>query len=407
MKHVWILNHYAQTPDRSGATRHFHLAKELAAYGWKASIIAASVEMHTKKQRLNPGEAYRLEMYEGIPFLWIGTPLYTENNWRRMLNMLAYAGRVLLPWTTKTLARPDAIIGSSVHPFAALAGALLAFHFRVPFLFEVRDLWPQTLIDMGRLSPDGVTTRLMRGLEKWLYRRARYIISVLPNAYEYIVPLGIDKDKIVWIPNGVDLSAFPVPAHPAEEHDPFTLMYFGAHGRPNGLDNIILAMELLQKRKIPVRLRLIGEGGEKNSLKEMVAEKGLNNVVFEDSVPKEKIPQLAREADAFVFNILNLPLYRFGISLNKLFDYFAAAKPIIYGGAAANDPVSEARAGITVPPEDPGAMAGAVEKLLSMSPQERSDMGRNGRRYVEEKHAFGYLAGKLAQALDKAVSLKK
>src|SRR5690606_21810114 len=125
------------------------------------------------------------------------------------LNMLDYTRAALSAATLRGLERPDAVIGSSVHPLAAWAGRRLAQRFGVPFLFEVRDLWPQTLIDMGRLSPRHPAALALRRLERSLYRSAARIIVLPPAAHAYITPLGIPKERIVWIPNGVDLEGFP------------------------------------------------------------------------------------------------------------------------------------------------------------------------------------------------------
>ena len=208
MKHAWILNHYAKDPSDPGGTRHFHLAEKLRDFGWSASIIASSVDHVSGHQRLPSNVAYRLDILHGVPFLWINTPVYRGNGASRIGNMLAYSFAALRRRTTAELPRPDVIIGSSVHPFAALAGALLARRYKVPFVFEVRDLWPQTLVDMGRLRDDALVTFILRKLEKWLYHRAARTIVVLPLAWQYIVPLGVRKEHVVWIPNGVDPSLF-------------------------------------------------------------------------------------------------------------------------------------------------------------------------------------------------------
>lgn len=399
MKHVWILNHYAATPSSSGVTRTYNLAKNLPPYGWTASIIAASTDYHTREQRLNEGEVSRLEMIDDVPFLWLRTPPYQANDWRRVLNILVYAARALWPDMMTPLAKPDVIIGSSVHPFAALAGAFLAKRYKVPFVFEVRDLWPQTLIDMGALKQGGLVTRALQALELWLYRQSKYTIVLLEHADEYIVPLGIPKEKVVWIPNGVDSSQFPPAQEKAVDPDAFTLMYFGAHGDANGLRTVLDAMALLKDKK--VKLRLIGDGPEKAGLIEHARSLGLTNVSFENPVPKKQIPSLAAQADAFVFNVRNLDLFKYGMSPNKLFDYMAAARPIIYTGVDNRNMVAQAGAGLTVRPEDPSAMARAVEAMMAMTPAQRAEMGAAGRRYVEEKHAFGYLAEKLATLLDR------
>ena len=406
MKNVWILNHYAQEPGGAGGTRHYSLARHLLKHGWRTSVIAASVELNTGRQRLADGERTRISDFDGIPFLWVRTPQYEGNGGGRMGNMLTYAARVLLPSVTKGLARPDVIVGSSVHPFAAWSGAMLASRLRVPFVFEVRDLWPQTLVDLGRLREQSRITKVLRKLEKWLYDRADRIVVLLPQADDYIVPLGVPKRKIVWIPNGVELDGYPAPVPPPVS-DHFTLMYFGAHGQANGLETLLRAMAELQKRPCMthVHLRMIGDGPLKPALMELAHQLELTKVEFSNPVPKREIPIVAAQADAFVICVRDLPeLYRFGISMNKLFDYLAAARPIIMASAAANNPVDDAGAGVTVPPEDPQALAQAIERVVTMSPDERNALGRSGRRFVEQSHSFEALGARFASMLNELVA---
>lgn len=401
-KNVWILNHYAQEPGGAGGTRHYSLAKHLLSHGWKASVIAASVELNTGYQRLADDEGQRITDFDDVAFLWVRTPQYEGNGGGRMKNMLVYALRVLMPSVTRGLDRPDVVVGSSVHPFAAWSGAILARRFGVPFVFEVRDLWPQTLVDLGRLRANGLVTKALRWLEKWLYQRADRIVVLLPKAGDYIVPLGVAADKIVWIPNGVELVGYPEPLQPVPR-DTFTLMYFGAHGQANGLDCLLKAIAELKKNPDMdhVRLRMIGDGPLKPYLVGLARDLGLSSVDFEAPVPKQQIPALAAEADAFVISVLDLPqLYRYGISMNKLFDYFAAARPIVIGSSAANNPVEDAGAGITVRPDDPVALAEAIASLVVLPAYQRAAMGRSGRAYVEKNHDFRILAAKLAATLN-------
>jgi len=413
MKQVWILNHYAQEPSGAGGTRHFHLAENLPAFGWQAtviaaSVIAASVELNSGGQRLAPDDHLRHETISGVSFLWIRTPEYEGNGGGRVMNMLAYTFRVLWPGYTQGLPRPDVIMGSSVHPFAALAGAILARRHCVPFVFEVRDLWPQTLVDMGRLRENSLITWTLRRLERWLYQRATRIVVLLPRAVEYIAPLGIAENRVVWIPNGVDLSLFPATALSRQHSvgDPFVLMYFGAHGQANGLDNVLHAMKRVAERTTPgsIHLRMIGDGPLKPGLIKLAEQLGLSNVSFEPPVPKSAIPTLAAQADAFVISVVDLPCFQYGISMNKLFDYLAATRPIVITSRAANNPVAESGAGITVPPVEPDALAQAILEIARTSEEERCRLGAAGRRYVEENHGFDRLAGRLASTLDAAVA---
>lgn len=408
MKNVWIFNHYAQEPGGAGGTRHYQLAKSLPGHGWEATIVAASVEHQSGRQRLTGSESERLVQYDGVPFLWVKTSTYQGNGGARMRNMLQYAWQVLKPGKMAGLKRPDVIIGSSVHPFAAAAAAVLAWRYKVPFVFEVRDLWPETLIDMGRLERTSMIARGLRVLEKWLYQRAKRIVVLLPKAHEYIVPMGIDAKKIFWIPNGVDLAGFPS-FDEKNESEKFVLMYFGAHGPANGLENVLRAQQLIEKRPEleNVCLRIIGEGPCKRDLITIASDLNLKRVSFEDSVPKRKIPELAAEANAFVFNLINAPVFKYGISSNKLFDFMAARRPILFCCDAGNNPVADSGAGYTVDPGDPSALADAVARLYRLKATERAEMGLAGRRYVEVEHGFVKLAGKLADCLNEACESHK
>jgi glycosyltransferase involved in cell wall biosynthesis len=407
MKHVWILNHYALEPGGAGGTRHYSLSRHLSQHGWAASIIAASVELNSGRQRLKYGERYRDEVHDGVTFRWIYTPTYNGNGFGRILNMLAYAFRALLPRYTAGLARPDVVIGSTVHPFAALSGAFLARRYRVPFVFEVRDLWPQTLIDLGRIKKNSIAARVMRWLERYLYRRATKIIVLLPRAGDYIASIGVNLDKIVWIPNGVELTKFNPSELDVKEHSgKFVLMYFGAHGQANGLDNVLRAMQLVQVNypDTNVQLRLVGDGPLKKSLQSLAVELSLQNVSFEPPVPKSEIPVIANQATGFVFNLVDAPVFKYGVSANKLFDYMASARPIIFCSNAANNPVNEARCGLTVSPEDPVSLCKAIVCLANETMSNLNVYGRNARRYVEQTHGVELLSERLAKVLDDSLN---
>ncbi|PMR75011.1 glycosyltransferase family 4 protein [Billgrantia endophytica] len=409
MKHVWILNHYAKHPEVAGGARHYQLARHLPAQGWRATLIASSVDHPSGHQRLGDGEQARLEIFNDVPFLWLRTSSYLGNGGGRMKSMIEYAWQAVRPSRLSGIARPDLIIGSSVHPFAALAGWWLARRHRVPFLFEVRDLWPQTLIDMGRLREGSLASRGLRLLETFLYRRARRVLTLLPRAVDYIARRDVPEGRVVWLSNGVDLDAYPEtePPPPRPPEMPLTLMYFGSHGEANGLDVLLDAMARIKDAhaspNVPVRLRLIGDGTAKRELQQRASRLGLDGrwVNFEPAVPKREIPALAREADAFVITVRDLPeLYRFGISMNKLFDYMAAARPVIIASGAINDPVADAKAGITVPPEDPQALADAIRRLVALPPEERERMGRAGREHMEAVYDYRILAVRLADVMN-------
>jgi glycosyltransferase involved in cell wall biosynthesis len=408
MKHVWIFNHYAQDPTVPGGTRHYALARALPQYGWTATVIAASTGHGTDLQRLPPGQSQRLDKIGGVSFQWLHAATYRGNGVSRFQNIAEYTARAFLRSAVKGLTKPNAVVGSSVHPFAALAALRHANRLGVPFVFEIRDLWPQTLIDMGRLKERSAVAWGMRKIERHLCNSASRIVVLLPFAHEYLAGIGVDSAKVVWISNGVELEAHPkisasaFLSEEARHKDAFTLMYLGSFGQANGLDTVLEAMFLLkQSADTSIRLRMIGSGPLQDRLQATVHEMGLTTVSIEPPVPKNEIPKLAAEATAMVLTVRDLPqLYRYGISMNKIFDYLAASKPIIMASNAVNDPVSEAGAGITVPAESPEALAEAIRQMAAMSLSELKEFGRRGREHVEANYSFERLAGLFAAALE-------
>lgn len=406
MKQVWILNHYAQELGGAGGVRHYSLASKLPDYGWDASIIAASVEHVTGRQRLTGTMLRKLEIVAGINWLWVRTPGYKGNGPGRILNMLIYAISVLLPCATHGLPRPDLIIGSSVHPFAVLSAALLARRHRVPFVFEVRDLWPSTLIDMGKISASGLSARMLFRLESWLARRAALIVVLMPGAVEYYQALGVNADRILVLPNGADVSAELPP--PPIANDCFTLMYCGAMGTANALETIIDALALVERNwqgPGKFQCRLIGDGPMRSVIEARASELGLKSVLFEPPVAKENVSQLLLEADAFVITLKDMPrLYRFGISMNKIFDYLAAGRPTIMAAAVPENPVVLSGGGVVVSPESSVELSEAILHLSQSSKAERDTMGLKAWKYVHEHYNYCHLTEKLALALDDVIA---
>jgi len=398
-KSLWFLNHYAAKPDVPGGTRHFDLGRELVKRGYDVTILASSFHhMEHRQAHLAKGETWKVEEVEGMKFVWLRTFPYQGNDWRRAVNMLSYmtlsylVGR-RLPRLDERLSPPDVVIGSSVHLLAVLAAYFLARYFRAHFVMEVRDLWPRTLIDMGAFSERHVLVRLLASLEKFLYRRAERIIVLLPKAGDYIAGLGIDAGKVHWIPNGVDLAQFSVLKECVSTNDPFTVMYVGAHGRANGLDVVLDAAGEVQRRGYEnVRFVLVGEGPEKPRLRAYSRELGLLNTEFREPVAKANIAMVLAESSALVLVLEDVAVFKYGISSNKLFDYLASGKPVLFACCTSNNVVDEAQCGLSVPPEDAQALADAVIRLYEMTPGERKAMGERGRQYVEQYHDWAVLA---------------
>lgn len=399
---VWIINHYASSPTGASHTRHYDLARHLIDLGWKSWIFASSIEVNTHTQRLDERERDRSEVYADVNFRWIYTPDYHDNGFGRIINMLMFTWRLLLNRTTADLERPSVIIGSSGHALAAAAAAILARRYRVPFIFEVRDISPETYIALGymrRYSPYAIFLAL---LEKWLCRRASRVISVIPRYADYLSERKIRAPEVVYIPNGVNLEYMGnVPAD--RKGEIFRITYLGAHGNANDLHTLVRAMELIEMSRgiTSIECHLIGAGPVKQELMDYCAAKGINRVLFHPPVSKNDIADVALKTDAFVLCGRKLPsLYRYGISMNKIPDYLAMGRPVIMAMDAVNNPIAEAQAGICVGPECPGELADAIISMAGMSEEKLQEMGRKGRQYAEKVYDMRVLAGQLAQILD-------
>lgn len=402
---IWIVNHYAIPPSQPGITRHFMLGRELVRRGHNVAIIACSFDHFRQEQtRLNRGERWRMEQIEGVRFLWLRAPSYKGNGAARIVNMAAFAAHAWFPSTTTVLPQPDVILGSSPTLFAAWAALRIARRHRVPFLLEIRDLWPQSLVDLGKVSESHVAVLLLKILERSLYRNADGIVTLLAGSTAHLIKNGAAPEGIVWLPNGVDLSVAPLPVQPPQQSR-FTITYAGAHGLANGLGSIVEAAAILQAEAAAhIRLRLIGDGPDKVRLVEKAAAMKLGNIEFHPAVAKDDIFEALAQSDALIATLRNAPLFRHGISPNKLYDYMAVGRPVILAADTTGDPISASACGFVIAPEAPRAMADAILALAALPPQVRWEMGLRGRRFVEQHHSVSVLVDRLEGLLKNVVS---
>jgi glycosyltransferase involved in cell wall biosynthesis len=403
---IWIVNHYAVPPSQTGGTRHHVLARELIRRGHDVTLLASNFN-HARRDatRATSGPPWERETADGVPFVWFRTPPYEGNGAARLWNMGVFAARVWRHATRAGLGRPDVIVGSTPHPLAALAAERLARRLGVPFVLEVRDLWPDTLVESSRISARHPLILGFARVERHLYRSARHVVTLLPGAVEHIAARGGHRDRITWVPNGSEIAAVPVP--PPNERAPgapLTFMYAGAHGFLNALDTVLDAAAELERDGWGDRvvLRLLGDGPEKPRLVRRAAEMGLRMVHFDDPVPRGQVAGRLAKADAFLMLLADAKVFRWGVSPNKLFDYLAAARPVIFGVDSPFNPVEGEGAGLSIPPADPAALARAIRAIVELPEEERREMGRRARSYVERHHDLGELARRLEGVLVRA-----
>ena len=392
---IWIIHHYANTPDAPGDGRHFSHARELIRLGHKVRIVACSFHhlIHAEMLGESAGD-WETRDYEGVTFTWIRTHGYRGGSFRRVLNMFEFAWGVIWRGWAVDLAPPDVIMGSTPHPFTALAAERLAARYKVPFILEVRDPWPYVLTEVGRHSRFHPFVQLVDLTMRFLYRRAAAIVMFSRHSTQLLASYGADPDKILWIPHGVDLTMCPQPL-PAPDDGVFTVSYIGAHNQWNSLDSVLDAAKILQESGAGnVVIRFVGDGERKPALVARASAEKIGNVRFDDAAPKKAIHRVLHESDAFILNNRKDGLSKNWMSFNKLYEYLAAGRPVIFGCCTENDPVRESGGGISVEADDPAALAEAIRFMAGRSPQELGRYGDQGRSFIESHYDISALAAR-------------
>ncbi len=401
-KNIWLINQYSYPPGKSGWRRHFDLFRYFDRGKYNIDIICGSFLHNSEKQHLlkkNEREGFIEE--EGIKYHILRVMCYSKHI-DRLIAMIQFFFKVIF-FSKKLLkkSKPDIIIASSPHPFNGLAGMYLAKKYKCPFIIEIRDLWPETWVAMGATTRKSIIYKIFAYIEKKLYKNADKIVTLTANK-DYYISIGVDEKKVEIVSNGVDLESYDSNLREYKTplilpKDKFNILYTGSHAQGDSLDILIeVAKSLLNKR---IEFHLVGEGVAKNELKKLVQNYNLDNVKFYDVVKKYEIPSLLKESNVLVMLLRDIPLYKYGMSPNKMYEYFASAKPIIFSGNVANDMVKEANAGISVEAENIEKIREAILALYNISKEEREILGKNGRKYVAENYDTKVLSKKVEKII--------
>lgn len=394
--HLLIVNHFALAPDMGGGTRHIELGRELARRGWRVTIAASDFHVLERAyvRRASASDRRAIdETVDGVRLRWLWSSPYDRNDGKRIANWLSFArSLVQTRWTDD---RPDVVLGSSPQLFAALGAWRVARRLGVPFVLEVRDLWPESLGVGGRRRGPGYWGLWV--VARFLYRVASRIVVLARGVQDYLERLGVPATRIVYVPNGADLGAFA--ERETAAGDVLRLVYAGAHGPANGLD-VVLGAATLLRDDARVRFLLVGDGPAKAALVQRAHAERLSNVEFLDPVPKARIPQLLASCDAGLMVLKDVPLFAFGVSPNKLFDYWGAGLPVVCNvpGEVAGW-VRDANGGVQTRDASAESLAEAIRTLVAMSPERRAATGAAGREWVRREHDRPVLAARLDAAV--------
>lgn len=400
LKTIWIINQYASTPETGMGGRHYYLARGLEKLGHKVYIVAASYT-HLLRQPPDVNGFYTLERREGVNILWVKMPEYDHaHSKKRILNWFIFGLKIL--GVRKSLPdSPDVILYSSPSLVGYLGAERLARRLHATLVFEVRDIWPLTLCELGGYAPSHPFIRFLQWIEDRAYRNADLVVSNLKSAWQHMVEHGLKRAKFHWIPNGIwlDEVTSPEPLREAVQgklpQDAFVVGYTGTLGLANSMDTLVEAAALL-KDYPNIKFVLVGEGRERPAIEALIQKLGVESVIFTGAIPKAQVQIVLQQCNALFLAVKMSSLYRFGVALNKLYDYLYAGKPLLYAIDSGDyHPVTEANCGIEVAPENPKALADAILKLYHLPADERNRMGQSGRQLALAQYEYGSLAEKL------------
>jgi glycosyltransferase involved in cell wall biosynthesis len=352
------------------------------------------------------------EMVDGVrvvrTWLW---PLPNRKAHERILNYTTFCGSAAL--SGLALAKPDVVIATSPQLLCALSGWWLAWWRRVPFVFEIRDLWPESLAAVGASSEGKLLHRVLGGIAGFLYRRADRLVVVTPAFEDHLIQRwNVPPAKISVVENGVETDLFclklaaPELRKQLKLEDRFIICYIGTMGNAHGLETLVAAAEELQTKLPCAMFLLIGEGAEKERLVKLAAGRGLNNIQFFAQQPRERIPIYVSAADVCLVMLRKNDLFKTVIP-TKLLEYMACERPVIVAvDGHARQIIEEAGAGVFVEPENSRAL---VEGILDVAaaPERRQKMGASGRQFILNKFSREETAQEYIRVLEGLVTWRE
>lgn len=378
MKVVYF-HQYFTTPGGAGGTRSYEMARRLVERGHEVLMVCGSEKRGRTGLSAPFNAGRRRGLVDGIDVIEFDLAYSNSDGFlKRTFTFLAFAARSV---TIALMQRYDVLFATTTPLTAGIPGIFARWLLRRPFVFEVRDLWPELPRAMGVIR-NPVVLWAMSMLEWASYRSADRLIGLSPGIVQGIVRRGVDEARVTMIPNGCDLGVFSAPVEPWRPDGvaatDLMAVFAGAHGIANGLDGVLdAAAELQRLGRTEIKIVLIGDGKLKPRLQRRAADEGLTNVIFHDSVSKGRLAGMMAATDVGLQILANVPAFYFGTSPNKFFDYLAAGRPVLinYPGWLA-ELVAEHECGFAVPPGDPKAFAAA----LIRASENRDELPLMGRR---------------------------
>ncbi|NMB09927.1 MAG: glycosyltransferase family 4 protein [Tissierellia bacterium] len=411
MKKVWIINHYGDPPDVGRYRRHAIFAKKLAQRGYDVKMFTASTIHTTDINFINDKTPYLIKNYDGVEYVFIRTNSYKGNGIDRVKNMINYYLRVQK--VAKKFGKCDVIYSSSPHSLTWLAAEHITNRLKVPHIAETRDLWPKTFVAMGKMKENSIPARILYKIEKHIYKNADRLIFTMPGGKDYVKSLGgIDLNKVKYINNGIDIEEFnknikenKFSDEDLEREDIFKVVFTGSIGKSNNLKRVIDSFKIIQDKGYKdIKLLVYGDGADREPLIEYAKENNIENVVFKGRVEKKYVPYILSKADLQLLSVIHCPeLYQYGMSPNKLFEYFAAGKPTISNVECNYDLLEKYNSGKTIDELTNEKFADGIIEFYNLPKEDYNRYCENALK-ASKDFDFDLLTDKLEETINEVLS---
>lgn len=399
---ILYIDHYAGSLSMGMEFRPYYFAREWMKKGHRVRVIGASFS-HLRKRNPQVSRDFEVQQIDGVEFQWIKTGKYVGNGFRRAWTLFQFCTKLILHSTS--LSRefmPDVIISSSTYPLDTYPAQILAKKSGARYVHEAHDLWPLTLIELAGMSEKHPFIWMLGIAERSAYKKSDAVVGLFSEQVKHMLSHGLQsREKFTHIPNGIAIEDWENTEPLTTEHSElihslknegrFLVCYLGGHAISNALDTLLDAAKMMRDDK-RFAFIMVGNGVEKPRLQKRARDEQIDNLFFLPPVGKKQVPSLLAEMDALYVGAEPCSLYRFGVSMNKVYDYMMAAKPIIYGVEAANNDVSEAGCGITIRPGSAEEIRRAAVELFEIGTAEREKMGQRGKAWVIENCDYSKLA---------------
>lgn len=409
---IWLINHYAVPTKYYPLARPASFAKYLMRMGHTVTIFAASTVHNSDLNMINDNELFKEDIVEGIHYVYVRDRSYSGNGAGRIINMLLFPMR--LSRVSKHFEKPDVILSVSATPMACMKGLKLAKKYKCKGIAEIADLWPESFVAYGMIKASNPLLRFMYAYEKNIYKRADAIIFTMEGGKDYIIEKGwdtahrgpVDVNKIYHINNGIDLDVYDYNRKYNTIDDPdlndpniFKVVYTGSIRKANGIDQLVDVAEALQRiGENNVKFLIYGDGGEKTVLEEKIGLIGLKNIKFKGKIGKDQIPYVLSKADLCLLHWTPTPITKYGMSMNKSFEYLASGRPILSNSVAGYDLIEKYHCGVSKNIDSVSEYAEYILTISKMSDDKRKEFCKNARAAAQD-YDFKKLTERLIEVI--------